>query len=329
MSTLVQTWLLTGIALAFTFMNGFNDSGSIVATVISSRALTPRYALFLSAVAHLAAPFLFGIAVADTIGHQVVAREAVTVPVVLAAASAAVLWCLITYRLGIPSSSSHALIGGLIGATAAGQGWRAILPSGLEKVFLALVLSPVLGMIGGYLLMWMAMYMAQRATPKVNIFFNRAQILALIALALSHGTNDAQKGMGLIVMGLMAVGSLREFSVPGWVVLACAFGISLGTAFGARRIIRTVGGKYYRVRPVHGFTAQCSSAIVILSAALLGGPVSSTEVISASIMGAGAAERISKVRWGVVREVVAAWVFTVPVTALVAALACRLFLLVF
>lgn len=329
MSMLIQAGLLTGIGLAFTFMNGFNDSGSIVAAAISSRALPLRYALLLSAVAHLAAPFLFGIAVADTIGHQVVAREAVTVPVVLAAASAAVSWCLITYRLGVPSSSSHALIGGLIGATAAGQGWRAILPSGLEKVFLALVLSPVLGMIGGYLLMWTAMYLAQRTTPKVNIFFNRAQISALLALALSHGTNDAQKGMGLIVMGLMAVGSLPEFSVPGWVVLACAFGISLGTAFGARRIIRTVGGRYYRVRPVHGFTAQCSSAIVILSAALLGGPVSSTEVISASIMGAGAAERISKVRWGVVREVVAAWVFTVPVTALTAALACRLFLLVF
>jgi len=325
MPDVLQAGLLTVMGLTFTFMNGFNDSGSIVATAVSSRALSLRDALALSAAAHLAAPFLFGIAVADTIGHQVVAREAVVFPVVLAATSSAVFWCILTYRLGIPSSSSYALVGGLVGAALAGNGREAVLLPGLGKVFISLVISPILGMICGYILMWVAMYTAKGASPRVNIFFNRAQVLALMALALSHGANDSQKGMALIVMGLMAAGKLREFSVPGWVVLTCALGISLGTAFGAKRIIRTVGGRYYRVMPVHGFTAQFSSAAVILSASLLGGPVSSTEVISASVMGAGAAERISKVRWSVAKDVVVAWFFTVPTTALLAALACLLF----
>lgn len=321
----MQAGIITFMGLTFTFMNGLNDSGSIVATAVSSRALSLRDALTLSALAHLVAPFLFGVAVADTIGHQVVAREAVAFHVVLAATSSAVSWCILTYRFGIPSSSSYALVGGLVGAALAEGGKGAVLLPGLEKVFISLVISPILGMICGYVLMWAAMYTAKGASPRVNVLFNRVQVLALLALALSHGANDSQKGMALIVMGLMAAGSLSEFSVPGWVVLACALGISSGTAFGAKRIIHTVGGRYYRVKPVHGFTAQFSSAAVILSASLLGGPVSSTEVISASVMGAGAAERVSKVRWSVAKDVAVAWLFTVPATAILAALAYKLF----
>jgi len=309
------------MALGFDFLNGFHDSANIVATMISSRAMGPRRALLLSALAHFSAPFLFGVAVATTIGRDVVQPYASTIPVVLASLVAAIVWNLVTWLLGIPSSSSHALAGGLVGATVAGYGIEGVQISGLVKIFTALLLSPLLGLIGGYVLMKIVLFLARGASPRINRFFKRAQVFTASALALSHGTNDAQKTIGIITMGLVGAGLLDEFRVPLWVITASSGAIALGTAMGGWRIIRTLGGKFYKIRPVHSFTAQITSTAVTLGAALLGGPVSTTQVVSSAILGVGSAERLSKVRWGVAGNIALAWILTIPASALLAALA--------
>jgi len=208
----------------------------------------------------------------------------------------------------------------MVGAAVADIGFGAILVPGLLKIVAALFISPILGLVTGYLIMKLVLFLARGASPRINWVFKRAQTLTSLALALSHGSNDAQKTMGIITMGLVATGNLSTFTVPWWVVVACAGAISLGTALGGWRIIRTLGGKFYKIRPVHGFTTQVTSAAVILGAGLLGGPVSTTQVVSSAIMGAGAAERLSKVRWGVAGDIATAWILTIPATALMAAL---------
>jgi PiT family inorganic phosphate transporter len=308
-------------ALGFDFLNGFHDSANIVATMISSRAMGPRRALMLSALAHFTAPFLFGVAVATTIGQEVVQPHASTIAVVLAALLAAIVWNLITWFFGIPSSSSHALVGGMVGATITGYGIDAVQFHGLVKIVAALLLSPPLGLTVGYLLMKLVLFLARAASPRINWFFKRAQTLTALTLALSHGTNDAQKTMGIITMGLVGTGFLSEFQVPVWVIAASGGAIALGTALGGWRIIRTLGGKFYKVRPVHAFTAQVTSTAVILGTALLGGPVSTTQVVSSAILGVGSAERLSKVRWGVAGNILLAWILTIPSSGLLAALA--------
>ena len=210
-------------ALAFDFLNGFHDSANIVATMIASRAMGPRRALMLSAVAHFAGPFLFGVAVATTIGYEVVQPHANTMPVVLAALLAAIVWNLITWLLGIPSSSSHALVGGLVGATVVGYGIDAVQSAGLIKIIAALLLSPPVGLLGGYILMKLVLFLARGASPRINRFFKRAQTFTALGLALSHGANDAQKTMGIITMGLVGAGVLPEFRVPLWVVALCQY----------------------------------------------------------------------------------------------------------
>ena len=308
------------VALLFDFLNGFHDSANTVATMISSRAMGPRAALALNAIANFVGPFLFGVAVATTIGHEVVAEEAVTTTVVLAALLGAIVWNVLTWLLGIPSSSSHALVGGLVGAAALADGFEAILLPGLIKVLLTMLVSPVLGMASGYVLLKLILLLARGASPRVNVLFKRAQLVTAAALALSHGTNDAQKTMGIIAMGLLAGGALPRFVIPTWVIAACAGSIALGTALGGWRIIHTLGAKFYKVRPVHSFASQIASAGVILGAALIGGPVSTTHVVSTTILGVGAAERLSKVRWGVVGQIVVAWLLTIPASALLAVL---------
>lgn len=310
--------LLIVVALFFDFLNGLHDSSNIVATMISSRALAPRKALGLTAIAEFAGPFIFGVAVARTIGHDVVAPGTITIGVIFAALISAIIWNLLTWFFGIPSSSSHALIGGIIGAVIVGAGLQTIRLSGLEKVLIALFASPIIGLICGYLFTKLVFFLARGASPRINWFFKRSQILTAVALALSHGTNDAQKTMGVITLGLVTTGYLAEFHVPLWVIAISAGAIAVGTFFGGWRLIRTLGAKFYRIRPVHGFSAQVTSATVILGAALLGGPVSTTQVVSSAIMGVGSAERLSKVRWGVAGDIAVAWLLTIPATALVA-----------
>ena len=312
---------ILALALIFDFLNGFHDSSNIVATAISSGSMRPRSALVLAALAEFAGPFIFGVAVATTIGEGLLDLSVIPVQAITAALLAAVIWNLITWYIGIPSSSSHALIGGLLGSAllAGGFGWIHL--SGLIKILAALLISPVLGLAAGFLAMRLVLWAARDASPRVNSLFRRLQVGTLVALALSHGTNDAQKTMGVIAMGLVASGYLDTFYVPLWVIAASAGAIALGTSLGGWRLIRTLGGKIMRVRPVHAFTSQVAGTAVILGAALFGGPVSTTQVMSSAIMGVGAAERITKVRWHILQDMVTAWLLTIPVTAAVSAVA--------
>lgn len=313
---MVLLYILIGMALVFDFLNGFHDSSNIVATIIFSRAMSPRKALLMTAVAEFSGPFLFGVAVAKTIGEGIVLPSSVDMWVLVAALFAAIFWNLFTWYFGIPSSSSHALIGGLVGAVIVSVGFHAIEIGGLIKVAIALFASPILGLIVAFLITRLVFFLARNATMRVNKFFKRAQVLTGLSLALSHGANDAQKTMGIITMGLVISGVLPDFNVPLWVIAISAGAIAIGTSVGGWRLIKTLGGRFYKIRPVHGFTAQISSASIILGAALLGGPVSTTQVVSSSILGAGSAERVNMVRWGVAGNILMAWVFTIPITIL-------------
>jgi PiT family inorganic phosphate transporter len=312
-------YIIVIVALIFDFLNGIHDSSNIVATMISSRAIRPQVALIVTAIAHFLGPFIFGVAVAKAIGHDIVSADTITVEIILAALIGAITWNLLTWFLGIPSSSSHALIGGIVGAVFVGAGWEAIMLGGLEKVLIALFISPIIGFVFGYLFTKLTFFLARGATPRINWFFKRSQIITAIALGFSHGTNDAQKTMGVITMGLVTTGYLSSFEVPTWVIALSAGAIALGTAFGGWRLIRTLGGKFFKIRPVHGFSTQVTSVFVILGASLVGGPVSTTQVVSSAIMGVGSSERLSKVRWTVAGDIGMAWLLTIPASALMAA----------
>ena len=307
------------LGVAFDFLNGIHNSSNVVATMISSRAFSPQVALGVTAVAEFSGPFIFGVAVAQTIGSDIVSSKLISTQVILVALVSAIIWDLLTWYLGFPSSSSHALVGGIIGAVVMAAGWRAIMVTGLEKILLALFTSPIIGFVVGWILIRLILLFSWKATPRVNSFFKRSQIVTGIALALSHGANDAQKTMGVITLALVTSGYLKVFAVPTWVVVLCASMIAFGTAVGGWRLIRTLGGKIYKIRPVDGFASQLTSAVVILGNSLLGGPVSTTQVVSSAIMGVGAGERANKVRWGVVQEIGTAWLLTIPATALLAA----------
>ncbi len=312
--------ILIGMALVFDFLNGFHDSSNIVATMISSRALPPRAALIITAAAEFSGPFLFGVAVARTIGDEVVAPETISMAVIYAALLAAIVWNVLTWLLGIPSSSSHALVGGIVGAVGIHAGLSTIRLAGLGKVLIALFSSPLIGLAVGYVLTKLIFFLALNATPRVNLFFRRFQVLTGVSLALSHGANDAQKTMGIITLALVTGGFLPSFVVPPWVIALSAGAIACGTALGGWRLIKTLGAKFFKIRPVHGFAVQISSAAVILGAALLGGPVSTTQVVSSAILGVGSAERLSKVRWSVAGSIATAWFLTIPATAALGAL---------
>lgn len=301
-------------ALIFGFLNGLKNSANVVASTIASKAMSPRVALSLSALANFLGPFLFGVAVATTIGTEVVTEDAVTVPTALAALLSAIVWIFATSWLGIPSSSSHALIGGFVGAALIGFGINAIQVDGLTKVLLALLISPFLGFIMAYLILLFIIFIGRGFSPRVNEYFRRGEWITTITLGLSHGTNDAQKTMGIMTFGLVAFGVLDEFMVPTWVIAASAGAIALGTAIGGWRLIRTMGAGFYRIRAVHAFSSQVASTAVILGAALMGGPVSTTQVISSSIVGAGSAERANMVRWGLAGQIAMAWILTIPAT---------------
>lgn len=317
MNTLV---ILIVLALIFDFLNGFHDSSNIVATVISSRALSPRIALFMTAVGEFIGPFLFGVAVAKTVGEGLFDSSLITLEIMIAALIGAILWNIATWLLGIPSSSSHALIGGLLGAAISASGLSVVQIPALTVILVALFISPILGLLVSYLITKLVFLLSTRASPKINTWFKIAQIPTSFALALSHGANDAQKTMGVIALALFISEPGATFTVPNWVIFISAAAISLGTSFGGWRLIRTLGGRIFKVRPVHGFSSQLAGVSVILGAALLGGPVSTTQVMSTSIMGAGAAERVNMVRWHVARDLIVAWALTIPVTALVASI---------
>ncbi|MGZ3569864.1 MAG: anion permease [Thermodesulfobacteriota bacterium] len=321
-------WLIVvvvSLALLFAFSNGFHDAANVVSTIIMTRAISPRRALLLAGLCEFIAPFFLGAAVARTIGENIIhvsVRTPNTLMIsgsfLIAALLGAILWNLITWFFGLPSSSSHALIGGMVGAILVAYGPSKILWGGLLYVVASLVISPLLGLIFGMLFLRITFHIFRNATPKVNYFFNRMQIPSSIALALSHGSNDVQKSIGLIAMAFILLGFSTSFHAPLWVIASCGAATALGTASGGWRIIKTVGSKIYRLRSVHAFCTQTSSAVVILGAALVGGPVSTTHVVSSSIMGVGAGQRISVVRWGVAKNIILAWIVTIPASAVMA-----------
>ena len=281
----------------------------------------------MAAICEFIGPFLFGTAVAETIGKNIIDISTfdtklieLSASLIVAALIGAIAWNLITWFWGFPSSSSHALVGGMVGAVLVAYGPDKIIWKGLLYVIAMLIFSPILGLIFGTLFFRITVYLSRNATPKISYFFNRMQIPSSIALSLSHGANDAQKSMGLITLSLVILGISPTFRIPFWVVASCAAAIALGTASGGWRIIKTLGSKIYRLRSVHAFCAQTSSATVILGAALMGGPVSTTHVVSSSIMGVGAGQRVSAVRWGVAKNIIVAWFITIPAAAVMAGL---------
>jgi len=311
--------LLVTAILVLAYLGGITDSANVVAPVISSRALSPRRALLLTAAAASTAPFIFGLSVARAFGEGVIAPDRATPTIVMAATLSALVWRWLTWRWGLPSSLSHGLVGGLVGAAWTGAGLAAVNIGGLLKVLLALFISPAVGLGMGWVVTQLIYSLAQRATPRVNVLFRYGQIVTAAGLALSWGANDAQKTIGLLALAATVTAN-QPFSIPLWTVGLSVAAVALGTLTTGWRLIRTLGAKFYRIRPVNGLAAQIAAASVILSAAALGGPVSTTQVVSTSILGAGAAERVNKVRWRVAGDILWAWVLTLPVTATLAAL---------
>ncbi|MCL4514915.1 MAG: inorganic phosphate transporter [Firmicutes bacterium] len=307
-------------ALLFDFINGFHDTANAIATSVSTRVLPLRPAIMMAAVLNFVGAFT-NTAVATTIGKGIVHPGIVTQKIVLSALLAAIAWNLVTWYYALPSSSSHALIGGIIGSVVAARGFGALNLGGLGKILLSLIISPVFGFVVGFLFMVGLMRILAHTSPaRVNRYFSKLQILSAAFMAFSHGSNDAQKSMGIITMALFSAGAIPTFHVPVWVIMAAALSMALGTSIGGWRIIKTMGVNIIKLLPVHGFAAETSSTLVILGATALGLPVSTTHVISSAIMGVGASKRLSAVRWGIARNIVWAWVFTIPVTAVVAAL---------
>lgn len=310
-------------ALFFDFVNGFHDSANSIATVVGTRVLRPLYAVMIAAVANFAGPFIFGTAVAATVGKGIIQPSFSTVDVIFAGLIGAIIWDLITWYFGLPSSSSHALIGGLIGSALLAGGTSALVFSGIEKTLSFIVVSPTLGFVCAFGIALLVMYFFRNHTSShVNRIFGRLQICSSIFFSLTHGANDGQKTMGVITALLIAGGMLdsHSFVVPIEVVLGAAFAIALGTFFGGWRIVKTMAFRLTNLRPFQGFCAETGGGVILTSMAWFGIPVSTTHAIAGGIMGVGATKRLSAVRWGVGKRIVYAWIITIPASAAVAAL---------
>jgi PiT family inorganic phosphate transporter len=311
---------LTLVALTFDFLNGFHDAANSIATVVSTRVLSPRVAVIWAAFFNFVAAFTFGTAVARTMGHGMIRLEAVNLYVILAGLLGAIVWDVLTWYYGLPISSSHALIGGYAGAAVAKAGWKVIIPGGWTKTLLFIGISPILGMLLGAGLMIAVYWLFRNFSPlRVDRYFRKLQLLSAAAYSFGHGTNDAQKTMGIIAGVLFTAGILDHFYIPFWVVLMAHTAIGLGTLAGGWRIVRTMGMKITRLKPVGGFCAETAAAVCLLGSASGGIPVSTTHTIAGAIMGVGSVQRLTAVHWGVARKIIWAWVLTIPISALVSA----------
>jgi PiT family inorganic phosphate transporter len=319
-SNLLAVVALILVALIFDYINGFHDAANSIATVVSTRVLTPGKAVIWAAAFNFIAAFTFGTAVAKTVGAGLVDVKILTFAVIFAGLMGAIIWDLITWYYGLPTSSSHALIGGYAGAAVAKAGWGAIIPAGWTKTLIFIVLAPLIGMVLGFLLMVAIMWLFQRSSPaKVDGWFRKLQLLSAAAYSLGHGGNDAQKTMGIIAGVLLAGGYITEFRIDLWVILSAHAAIALGTLSGGWRIIHTMGSKITKLQPVGGFAAETAGAISLFTATHLGVPVSTTHTITGAIIGVGSIKRLSAVRWGVAGRIVWAWILTIPASAAIAA----------
>lgn len=322
-----ETYLLLlcviALALTFDFINGFHDTANAIATSVSTRVLTPKKAIVMATILNMVGA-LSGTAVAKTVGAGLVEASSVTQITVISALIAAITWDIITWYFGLPTSSSHAILSGLVGAAIATAGTAVIIQKGVFKVLAGLIFSPLIGLIMGFLLMLLLVRWFRNYTPSlVNAMFGKLQIISAAYMAFSHGSNDAQKTMGIITMALVSYYHLSDFHVPPWVIVACAITMAIGTAFGGWRIIKTLGVRLVHLRPIHGFAAETSAATIIEMASRIGLPLSTTHVISSTIMGVGASKRLSAVRWGVGGNIILAWIITLPACGLLAWAICK------
>jgi PiT family inorganic phosphate transporter len=317
-----------GLAIVFDFINGFHDTANAIATSVSTRVLSPKAAVSMAAILNMVGA-LSGTAVAKTVGAGLVEPTCITQVTVISALAAAIMWDITTWYLGLPTSSSHAILSGVVGAGIATAGTGVIIQKGVYKVLAGLILSPVVGFILSFFLMMFLLWLFGRSTPTlVSNLFGRLQIVSAAYMAFSHGSNDAQKTMGIITMALISYYKLPEFHIPLWVIAVCATAMALGTAFGGWRIIKTLGTRIVNLKPIHGFAAETTAATVIEIASRIGLPLSTTHVISSTIMGVGASKRFSAVKWGVGGHIVLAWIITLPVCAILAWLICKGLLLI-
>jgi PiT family inorganic phosphate transporter len=312
-------YLLIVLALLYSYFNGYRDSSSILAGVIASRAMRPRVALYLVGVAELIAPFLFGAAVAKSVTTGLVHANAIDLGTVVIGMIAAVVWNLFTWWKGIPSSSTHALIGGVVGATWIVHGWGAVIVDGLLYAVGPLLLAPLIGFVISFFGMALLLSALRTATPRINGLFRRVQVVTAVLLAMSNSANDSHKSMGIIALGLLLAGRIGRFETPLWVLLSCAAAMALGASRGDWRQIRNLGGRVYRIRPVNALASQLTTSAIVFAASALGMPVSTSHIVSTGLMGSGAAERVNKVRWHVAGEMATAWILTIPATMAVAA----------
>jgi PiT family inorganic phosphate transporter len=308
------------VALAFDFLNGFHDAANSIATVVSTRVLSPRLAVVWAAFFNFVAAFTFGTAVAKTMGKGMIDLQYVNLYVILAGLLGAIFWDIVTWYYGLPVSSSHALMGGYAGAAVAKAGWGVIILGGWTKTLLFIVLSPAIGLVLGAGLMIAVSWIFQRWAPqRVDRYFRKLQLVSAAAYSFGHGTNDAQKTMGIIAGVLFTAGILKRFYIPFWVVLMAHAAIALGTLAGGWRIVRTMGMRITKLKPVGGFCAETAAATSLLGTALAGIPVSTTHTIAGGIMGVGSVQRLSAVHWGLAGRIVWAWILTIPISAAVAA----------
>lgn len=313
--------LVVGVALVFDYINGFHDAANSIATVVSTRVLSPGKAVIWAAFFNFAAAFIVGTAVAKTVGSGMIDLSAVTTSVILAGLIGAIVWDLITWYYGLPTSSSHALVGGYAGAAIAKAGVGALVPAGWTKTLIFILLAPGIGFVLGFAFMVAILWICRGAAPsRVDRWFRRLQLVSAALYSLGHGANDAQKTMGIIAGVLVTGGYLTEFEIPLWVEIAAYTAISAGTLSGGWRIIHTMGSKITRLQPVGGFAAETAGAVSLFTATALGVPVSTTHTITGAIIGVGSTRRLSAVRWGVARRIVWAWVLTIPASAVIAAL---------
>lgn len=321
--------LVVVVALVFDYINGFHDAANSIATVVSTRVLSPGHAVVWAAFFNFIAAFFFGTGVAKTVGSGMVDLDIVTYGVILAGLAGAIIWNLITWYFGLPTSSSHALFGGYAGAAVAKAGFSAIIASGWTKTLVFIVVAPMIGLLVGLGLMTVIYWLFRHTTPmRVDRWFRRLQLTSAAAFSLMHGANDAQKTMGIITGALVAGGYLSTFEVPFWVVMAAHAAIGLGTLSGGWRIIKTMGSKITKLQPVGGFAAETGAAVAIYIATAMGVGISTTHTITGAIVGVGATRRLSAVRWGVARQIVWAWVLTIPASATIGAISYYLISLV-
>jgi PiT family inorganic phosphate transporter len=313
---------LVFIALVFDFLNGFHDSANSISTVVSTRVLSPKYAVLWAAFFNFAAAFFIGTEVANTIGRGIIHLDIVDNLVILAALGGAIIWNIATWYYGLPSSSSHALIGGLIGAAVAKAGTGTLIWSGITKTTAFIILSPAIGLVLGYFFMVISLNLNHKSNmARSDKLYRKLQLISAAVYSLGHGMNDAQKTMGIIAMALYSKGLLgTTFSIPFWIVITCYTVIALGTMFGGWRIVKTMGTKITKLRPIGGFSAEAAAACSIIGASIAGIPVSTTHTITGAIVGVGATKRLTAVRWGVAGNIVWAWLLTIPVSALISAI---------